>query len=199
MITRSTFALCMAALRLKSVRSDTCLCLLVERRRARGYPTPTRSTACKTCCIYTYIYTDLEILCMCIFKAACVLCKKLREKILYLISIYWKCCIYPHTHTHRETRKTCFLCVFEKGPYLLRMCVGSRNLSPWQAFSKFCFFGSFSFGRPVHWTKCQYEISWHKLFWNPGMTQLTIAWGESVLARVLLSPWNPPNSMTNRL
>lgn len=57
MITRSTFALCMATLMSKSVRSDTCLCLLVERRRARGYPTPTRSTGCKFCpCIFTFFH-----------------------------------------------------------------------------------------------------------------------------------------------
>ena len=50
MITRSTFALC---------RSDTCLCLLVERRRARGYPTPTRSTGCKFALVYLFAYIHM--------------------------------------------------------------------------------------------------------------------------------------------
>ena len=135
MITRSTFALCMATLMSKSVRSDTCLCLLVERRRARGYPSG--ALVANFALVYLPSFTCRDAVYVHVERSMCTVLDVCVKKycISYRFSEY-----AAYIHSHRETRKTCLLCVFEKGPYLLRMFVGSRNHSPWQAFSMFVSF-----------------------------------------------------------
>lgn len=101
-----------------------------------------------------------------------------------------------YIHSHRETRKTCLLCVFEKRAILVEDVCWFEESFSMASILHVCFFWApclsddLSTGRRASMKSADID----KLFWN------LRGWPTNHrCARVLLSPRNPSNLKTNRL